>query len=316
MRSLFTRSLSTRSSSMRTLLMRSLVVFVALVAILPLGAAKDEFQAADFVKQHLNSIGPEPARAAVKNRGVGGTLSFQIVTGGSAHVDGKQVLVSEDDKLISLFQLSNYSYPGERFVSDGKKVYIAETQASVHSALGEFMMAHTEILTQGLWGGTLSTAWALAHWDKRLAKLEDHGLKKVDGRELHRVDYVPQKPSDLQIELYFEPDTFRHVMTVYSFTASPMMSHNRAENARQSELHSRLEERFGDFKSVDGLSLPSRWTIQFTSERPGGLTGYSGQKNAPVSNAHASPTEVYQFDVTETSLSHNIAIDQKNFEVK
>jgi hypothetical protein len=294
--------------------MRSLMVFVALAVILPISAAKDEFQAVEFAKQHLNSIGTEQARAAVKNRGVGGTVSFQIVAGGSGRLDGKQVLVSEGDKLVSLFQLSNHSYPGERFVSDGKKVYVAEIQASIHSALGEFVMAHTEILTQGLWGGTLSTAWALAHLDKRLAKLEDHGFKKVDGRELHRVDYVPQKPSDLRIELYFEPDTFRHVMTVYSFTATPAMSHNRAENAQQLELHSRLEERFADFKSVDGLSLPSRWTIQFSSERPGGLTGYSGKKNAPVSNAQASPTEIYQFDVTETSLSHNIAIDPKNFE--
>ena len=30
------------------------------------------------------------------------------------------------------------------------------------------------------------------------------GLKKVDGRELHRVDYLPKKSTDLRIELYFE----------------------------------------------------------------------------------------------------------------
>lgn len=296
--------------------MRSLMAFFALAAMLSASVAKDEFQADDFVKQHLNSIGPEQARAAVKNRGVGGTLSFQIETGGSGRQDGKQVLVSEGDKLVSLFQLPNHDYPGERFVSDGKKVLVAETEASVHSALGEFVMVHSEILTEGLWGGTLSTGWALTHLDKRLAKLEDRGLKKVDGRELHRVDYVPKKPSDLQIELYFEPDTFRHVMTVYSFTAAPPMSHNRAENARQLELHYRLEERFADFKSIDNLSLPSRWTIQFSSDRPGGLTGYSGNKKAPLSNERAAPTEIYQFDVTETSLSHNIPIDPKNFEVK
>ncbi|MGP0017800.1 MAG: hypothetical protein ACLPHP_04460 [Candidatus Sulfotelmatobacter sp.] len=296
--------------------MRSLIVLVAFAAMLPVCAAKDEFQAGDFVNQHLNSIGPEPARAAVKNRGVGGTVSFQILTGGSGREDGKQILVSEGDKLVSLLQLPNHRYPGERFVSDGKKAFIAETQASVYSAVGEFFMAHSEILTEGLWGGTLSTAWALARLDKRLAKLEDHGLKKVDGRELHRVDYLPKKPSDLQIELYFEPDTFRHVMTVYSFTTDPSMTHNRTENERQSVLHSRLEERFADFKSIDNLALPSRWTIQFSSDRPGGLTGFSGNRNAPLSNAQASPTQIYQFDVTETSLSHNISIDPKNFELK
>jgi len=277
--------------------MRSLAVFVTLVAMLSVSAAQDGFQVGDFVKQHLNSIGTEQARAAVKNRGVGGNVSFQIVTGGSTRHDGKQVLISEGDKLVSLFQFPNGSYPGERFVSDGKKVVVAETKASVHSPLGEFVLAHSEILTEGLWGGTLSTGWALAHLDERLAKLQDRGLKKVDGRELHRVDYVPKKPSDLQIELYFEPDTFRHVMTVYSFTAAPVMVHSWREDTRQQELHYRLEERFADFKSIDNLTLPSRWTIQFTPER-------------------AKAAKIYQFDVTETSLSHNVLIDPKNFEVK
>ena len=296
--------------------MRFLMVFVALVAMLSVSVAEDQFQGSDFVKQHLNSIGPEQARAAVKNRGVGGAVSFQIVTGGTAREDGKQVLISEGDKLASLLQLPNHTYPGERFVSDGKKVFVAEIEASVHSALGEFVMVHSEILTEGLWGGTLSTGWALAHMDQRLAKLEDRGLKKVDGHELHRVDYVPKKSSDLQIELYFEPDTFRHVLTVYSCITAPPMSHNRAEDARQLPLHYRLEEHFADFKSIDNLSLPSHWTIQFSSDRPGGLSGYSGNKRSPLRNERASPTEIYQFDVTETSLSHNIPIDPKNFEVK
>ncbi len=296
--------------------MQSFPVFVVLAAMLSVSAASDEFLAGDFIKQHLNSIGSEQARAAVKNRGVGGTVSFQLVTGGTEREDGKQILVSEGDKLVSWFQLPNHHYPGERFVSDGKKVHVAEIQASVYSALGDFVMVHSEILTEGLWGGTLSTAWPLAHLDQRLAKLEDRGLKKVDGRDLHRVDYAPRKTSDLQIELYFEPDTFRHVMTAYSFTAPPPMTHNRAQNLRQGDVHYRLEERFADFKSVDNLSLPSRWTIQFSVDGAGGFSGYSGNKNAPLSSERASPTQTYQFDVTETSLSHNIQVNPDNFDVK
>jgi hypothetical protein len=296
--------------------MRSFSVVVAVMAALSFGAASDEFQAGDFVKQHLNSIGSEQARAAVNNRGVGGTVSFQLVTGGTEREDGKQIFVSEGGKLVSWFQLPNHHYPGERFVSDGKKIHVAEIQASVYSALGDFVMAHSEILTEGLWGGTLSTAWPLAHLEQRLAKLEDRGLKKVDGRELHRVDYVPRKTSDLQIELYFEPDTFRHVMTVYSLTAPPPMAHNRAQNLRQGDVHYRLEERFADFKIVDNLSLPSRWTVEFSSDGAGGFSGYSGNKNAPLSSERASPTQTYKFDISETSLSHNIEINPDNFAVK
>jgi hypothetical protein len=283
--------------------MRSPIVVVALAAMLSVTAAEDKFEAADFIKQHLNSIGPEQAREAVKNRGAGGTVIFQLVTGGTEHQEGKEVLVSEGDKLVSFFDLPNHHYPGERFVSNGKKVYVAETSASVHSALGEFVMVHNEILTEGLWGGTLSTAWALAHLDERHAKLEDRGLKKVDGRDLRRVDYVPKKPTDLQIELYFEPDTFRHVMTVYSTETSPAMSRGRSDNLRSGETHYRLEERFADFRTVDNLSLPSRWTIQYGSDAAGRYAAHSDNKT-------------YQFDVTETSLSHNIQVNPENFEVK
>jgi hypothetical protein len=45
--------------------MRSPIVVLALAAVLSASAAEDKFQAADFVKQHLNSIGPEQAREAV-----------------------------------------------------------------------------------------------------------------------------------------------------------------------------------------------------------------------------------------------------------
>ena len=57
--------------------MRSLAVLVVIVAMFSVSAAKDEFQAGDFVKQHLNSIGTEQARAAAKNRVFAqGTVTF------------------------------------------------------------------------------------------------------------------------------------------------------------------------------------------------------------------------------------------------
>ena len=185
--------------------MRSLAVLVALLAMLSIGLAKDELQVGDLVKQHLNSIGTEQARAAVNSRVAEGTLSFQVLSGGAGHQDGKQVLVSEGNKLVSLLKLPNPSYHGERFVSDGKKTVVTELKPGVYSTLGQFVLAHNEILTEGLWSGTLSTGWALIQLNERGAKLKYEGLKKVAGRELHRVDYAPKKRTDLQIELYLSP---------------------------------------------------------------------------------------------------------------
>ena len=311
--------------------MRSLAVFIALAAMLSVSAAKEDFQTGDFVKQQLNSIGTEQARAAVQSRATEGTLSFQLKNVATGQQDGKQIFVSEGGKLVSLLKLPNPSYHGERFVSDGKKIFIAELKPGVYSALGQFILVHGEILTEGLWGGTLSTGWALAHLDERHAKLQDRGLKRVDGRELRRVDYIPRKRSDLEIQLYFEPDTFRHAMTVYLLTISPQMARSEIQTARQQETRYRLEERFADFKSVDNLSLPERWTIQFTSEvsttgSAGGgglqtLTAGGGEVGAAGTTINTNGigsgiSPVSEFDVTVTKVSNNVQLDPKNFEVK
>ncbi len=283
--------------------MRSLAVFVALVAIFPVSAAKDEFQAGEFVKQHLNSIGTEQARAAVKNRLAQGALTFQYLNVAGS-VNGTLQFVSEGDKFVSVLKIPSPDYWGEQFTSDGKKTAVKQVKPGIYSALGRFVFEHNEVLTEGLWGGALSTAWALSHLDERHPKLQDQGLKKVDGRELHRVDYLPKKSSDLLIELYFEPDTFRHVMTVYSYHVMARGGGGPTASAGQEERHYRLEERFADFKNIDNLTLPGRWTIQFTS---GG-----GMRNI----GRGSTSSISQFEVTEARISHNISVDPKIFEIK
>jgi hypothetical protein len=246
----------------------------------PVGAAKDKFQASEFVKQHLNSIGAEPARTTVKNRVARGTVKLSILTRPEVW-DGPEILLSEGDKLACLLQFPPSAYRDEWYVRDGNKTSIVPVRQLRWSALSLFVMAHTEILTEGLWGGTLSTGWALTRLDERRARLEDRGIKRVDGRQLHRVDYVPKKSSDLTIQLYFEPDTFRHVMTVYFMDSRPQPVY-------------RLEERFADFKSVDNLTLPGRWTVEFAS----------------------GEWSVERYEVTEEKISHNVPLDPKNFETK
>jgi putative DNA base modification enzyme with NMAD domain len=58
-----------------------------------------------------------------------------------------------------------------------------------------------------------------------------------------------------------------------------------------------LEEHFADFKNIDNLTLPGRWTIRF-------IYGWPDLPN------------IDQFDVTEVKMSHNISLDPKDFEVK
>lgn len=283
--------------------MRFLAVFVALVSMVSVSAAKDESKVTEFVNLHLNSIGTEQARAAVKNCVAQGTVKFQILNRGPQVWEGPATLVSEGDKLAALMKFPPTVYRTEWFVRDGQRTSVAPVRpgggprTGGWSEFGDFIKTHNEILTEGLWGGTLSTGWALSHLDERRAKLEDRGVKKVDGIELHRIDYVPKKSSDLEIQLYFEPDTFRHVMTVYLMSVAAHLGRTQADSRNEQETHYRLEERFGDFKGVDNLTLPERWIIRFT---------------------YGAPSEglIDQYDVTEQKVSDNISVDPKNFEVK
>jgi hypothetical protein len=301
--------------------MRFLLSIVVLLGLLFVSAAKDQPQVSDFVKQHLSSIGTDQARAAVKSRAAEGSVQFKLLNVSSGAQDGKQVLVSEGNKLVTLLKLPSTSYHGERFVSDGRKVSVSNIRPGTYSTLGAFVLSHPEILTEGLWAGTLTTGWALLSLDEKQAKLQDQGVKKVGGRELHQLRYSPAKHSDLEILLFFDPKTNRHAMTTYSLEISPHLGMSERETARQEVSRYRLEERFDDFKETDGLQLPGHWIIQFTAEVPRDRsTGETGRDaNMAVVNRPEQAlgqSGISQFDATETAINHNVQLDAKNFEVK
>jgi hypothetical protein len=277
--------------------MRPFAVLLVLLAMLSASAAKDKFDAAEFVQQHLNSIGTADARAAIKDCVAQGTVTFEVVNRGPLTWQGPAVLVSEGDELASQMKFPPTVYRTEWFVSDGKKTSVAQVIPGRWTDFGTFIRTHNEILTEGLWGGTLSTAWALSHLDERRARLEDRGIKKIDGVELHRVDYTPKKNSDLEIQLYFEPDTNRHVMTIYSMTVVAGIGMSASQSVNQHEARYELQEQFGDFKTVDNVTVPTHWKIQFT-------------------HGNAAEGNIDQYDITETNIRHNISVDPKNFEMK
>lgn len=288
--------------------MRFLRVASVLLVLLSFCMAKDQPSTADFVKQHLASIGTDQARAAAKNRVAEGSVKFEILNRGGSQ-DGKAVLVSDGNKLVALLKLPNPSYHGERFVSDGKKVMVAQMTPGNYSTFGSFVWNHSEVLTEGLLGGTLSTAWPLANLEERRARLQDRGTRKIDGKELRVMQYMPAKRSDLEILLYMDPETGRHVMTSYWLEIGPQLASSELENAKQSSTQYRLEERFDDFKIADGLQLPNHWTVQFTAQIPmdprhPGRVGLSLQSG------------ISQFNVTENTISHNVPVDARNFEIK
>jgi hypothetical protein len=263
-----------------------------------------EMRAEDVVARHLDSIGTAEARSAAKTRLVQGTSRFKIALNGSGEPQGTSALVSEGRKVVVMIKLANSDYRGEQLVTDGDKVYVAATASSHRrSSFGEFVHSQDQIVREGLMGGTLTTAWALLNLDGNEPKLSYNGLKKIKGGEAYEIGYHSKKKDDLTIHLYFDKDTYRHVMTTYSVTLASGLAPNSGvtditQTAKQKETRYTIEEQFNDFKTAEGLTLPSSYVIHFTQELQNGTT------------------EVYEWDIAAEQFSNNVGLDPKNFQVK
>jgi hypothetical protein len=284
--------------SARTL--QALAVFGALMtaSAAPLYGGDASMNPEDLVARHLDAIGSKEARAAAKTRVVQGTAVYRILVGGGNVAQGKTGLVSDGRKLRFMMKFPT-DYRGETFVYNGDAVKIAfsNTNQSL-SPLAGFVTAYDAIVRDSLLGGVLSTGWALSDLADRKAKLVYEGLKKVDGRPAHQLRYAPRKHTDAEIRLYFDAETFRHVKTVYSVSVGSNVGATITSSVDVRAERSSLEERFSDFKMVDGLTLPTHWNLQFTRELPNGSTTLS------------------EWDLKEDQITHNVGLDPRNFELK
>lgn len=287
-------------------------------------AANSPTNADELVAQHLNSIADAKVRASIKTRVVQGPVEFKILVGGAGTLDGKAALVSDGGKILFQMKLPNNLYHGEQFVFDGKKDSVAFSGAQqTRSPVGTFVFVQDAVIREGLLGGTLSTAWPLFNLGEHKAKLSFEGLKKVDGQEVYDLRYHPQKSTDLQIDLYFDPQTYRHVETAYYLTSSESFANlapstavgvgptsggtmgtqgagGTAETAAARRLPNRyrLTEKFSDFKTTDGVTLPTHEDIQFSQELQNGRT------------------MLWDWDLKGLAVANNMGVDAKNFEVK
>src|SRR5690349_2063308 len=210
----------------------------------------------ELVARHLESIGPAAARSGIKSRVVQGTAVYRILVGGSGSVDGKTGMVSEGNKLRFMTKFPRADYRGEQFVfNDGKMEIAFANSNQTRSPFAEFIRTQDAILREGLFGGSLSTGWALLDVGGRKAKLAYEGLKKIDCKDVHQLRYEPHKRSDLSIHIYVDAETFRHVGTVYTLDIASNVGQEITQSAKQRPERLWLEEKFGDFQEFDGLRL-------------------------------------------------------------
>ena len=253
--------------------MKKLILCLPLAAILLSAglASAQKLKADEIVARHLDSIAPPAVRSAAKTRVAVGDATARFISTKQPQVDGRIVLASESSKNFFGLNMNSSLYPGERMVSDGKNVSVASVLQNSRSLLGNFVQSNAWLVKDSILGGVLFTSWALndVSADGR-GKLSTGGTKKIDGREVYVVDY--SKKGDVDVSLYFDKETFRHVRTEYRRVSSAAIGSRPEDSTKFSESRLKVIENFGDFKSEGGMMLPHLYSISYSISGQNGTT--------------------------------------------
>lgn len=260
----------------------------------------DDPKPEEIIAKHLDSIGTKEKRDAIKNQMVVGTAQFDVLrsptyTKGRISA-GRTIFLSEADKMFIGMRFESLDYPFDEIVYDSKEVKVAYIKPGNRSVLGNFIVGNRYLISEGLFGGSLSTAWSLFDWQSHEAKLKSGGKKKIDGRQTYVVNYLIKGGSPLSVKLYFDTENFRHLRTEYQQVFTAPMVQVPGESAGQVQTIHQLTEDFSNFKEAKGLTLPHSYKINLLID--GKLTNEFEWK--------------YEF----SEFLFNQKIDAKSFETK
>lgn len=267
--------LTTRSFPSRVLFLLAALLLPATRSVhLQAGPPKKEKLTVDeLIQGHVESLGNGEILARRQTFVMMGTCQNEILIGGKQNITGAAQLVSRGKGVNFLIDFANPNYNGEQIVTDGKKANTAFSIPGTRFPLSEFLFAQKAILKEGLFGGALTMAWPLLNLEERKPILKLKGTKKIDGRELHQLDYrIRKRGGDARIRMFFTPEDFQHVLTTYEVQISAVMGATPGQSAGQRVSRFKLEERFSDFRGFGGLNLPATWVVQVTAQGTGPTT--------------------------------------------
>lgn len=218
----------------------------------------------ELTAKHLDSIANAERLAELKTFITVGDVRITNITRKLQPTAGRVVLASSGTRSFVGMSLNSNDNPSEKIVFDGKNSRVDFTLPGTRSLLGNLLQSNIRMIEDGLYGGVLSTNWALMQASTRSPKLSYGGKKKIDGVEMHVLKYTPKGGSDFDISMYFDASTFRHLRTEYKRTSSAAMGVTIDQSARQSETRIRVTEDFSDFRSVDGYTLPHKYKMLYS----------------------------------------------------
>ena len=235
-------------------------------------AGAEKIKAEELLARHRASIATEDVLAAYQTAGMQGTGQFRMLRGGTGNLEGRVAMISDPLKSRFSLDLGHLVYSGEQFISDGKKVEIQyirnETQS--RSDLGMFFYRYPQLIKNGIWGGSLTRTWALLNHDAKDLRLRYQGVTDRDGKQMHEASIDCRGCGEIEVRLFFEADTFRHVLTTYSLVTPSAPTENRSLNKPMKDapfVRYTMEEQFSNFHAQAGVTQPTEWLVRYTRDQ-------------------------------------------------
>jgi len=242
------------------------LVFCAMIAAgLAAASSAQDLTPEQIVAKHLEAVGKKEKRDSAKSLMALGYSTFEM-RNPTAKGGGKAVVVSNADNLFFVISLNSKEYPFEKIGYFDGKVSLPFISSGTRSLLGSFLSEHNKILTEGLFGGTMSLRWTQFDPEKRKATLKYVGTKKINGRKSYVLDCFPSGvgSNEFTIRLYFDTETFYHLRSEYRLEVSRREGVFGQAN-QQTNATAMLSEDFSEFRPVEGLMLPHIYKASFVS---------------------------------------------------
>jgi hypothetical protein len=248
----------------------ALVLVAAMVSTI---RAKDEkLKAEQVIAKHLESIGSPEKLKQIKTRATAGVSHVEFKVGGTANMTGEGNILSDGNSLRTSFKFPSAQYPGEQFAFNGTDTFVAQVTPGTRSTIGTFIYENNELMRQGLLFGELSTSWIFLDSSRQL-KMDLSGPKKIDGKSVYELKYIPKRGGIITAYFYFDSESFRHIRSQFKAEVAPTNLGQKITDSAETTRYTITEE-FGDFKQVDDLTLPHSYRLDYSIDSArGGFVG-------------------------------------------